>query len=70
MASPSYYKKILLDEAQSLKIYDPFNSRPKNSFDEIFENCFLGDGLEKLFYKLISKYILKIFSIIVRLPKI
>ena len=45
----SYYTKLLLEEAKTLKIYDPFNSRPKNSYDEIFENCFLGDGYKKIF---------------------
>ncbi|CAF0714882.1 unnamed protein product [Brachionus calyciflorus] len=36
-------RKILFDEAKKQSIHDPINCLPKNKFDEVFENCFLGD---------------------------
>jgi hypothetical protein len=36
-------KKILVNEANNLTVTKPAFQLPANSYDEVFENCFLGD---------------------------
>jgi hypothetical protein len=39
-----FYRELLLNESKRHGINSPLTAAPKNSFDEIFKNCFLGDG--------------------------
>ena len=36
-------KDILLEEARAQSMKNPFIGLPLNHYDEIFDNCFLGD---------------------------
>ena len=57
-----FYKELLLNESKKHGIYSPLTAAPKNNFDEIFTNCFLGDGyiqnLNRIFIKIIIDFII------------
>jgi hypothetical protein len=37
-------KSVLIEEARALSMKNPLLGLPLNNYDEIFENCFLGDA--------------------------
>lgn len=36
-------KDILIEESKKKSIYDPITCVPKHNYNEVFQNCFLGD---------------------------
>ena len=40
----NYLKSVLVEEARLQQKKNPFVGLPLNHYDEIFDNCFLGDA--------------------------
>lgn len=37
-------KNLLFEEAKKRSIYDPVSCVPKKNYDEVLDNCYLGDA--------------------------
>ena len=64
----NYLKSVLIEEARALSMKNPLLGLPLNNYDEIFDNCFLGDAY--VYYIVIEIYVFKFFLFIIQTVKL